>query len=367
MFLVFLGVIFGILVNNMLGNLHQRGLGLGLGFLRLTAGFDIGEHLVPYDRNATYLRALAVGLLNTALVAVLGIVLSTLLGVIFGVARLSSNFLVQRLARAYIEFLRNIPLLVLLVFLFTGVFIQLPRIRQAIVLPGPILLTNRGIALPWGIPTETFPDYLLILGVGLFLAALVAAVLLIYRRRAGRPLLIWPWPTLTFLAAALAGWFLLPSPALRLDPPVVQGLRIAGGKVLSPELMALVSGLAIYTSAFIADVVRAGIQSVSRGQLEAARSLGFTSPQILRLVVIPQALRVIIPPLTSQYLNLIKNSSLAVLVGYPELFHVAGTILNQSGRAVEMITVVMLIYLSISLLISLVLNWYNFRVRLVER
>ena len=367
MFLVFLGVIFGILVNNMLGNLHQRGLGLGLDFLRLTAGFDIGEHLIPYDRNATYLRALAVGLLNTALVAVLGIVLSTLLGVIFGVARLSSNFLVQRLARAYIEFLRNIPLLVLLVFLFTGVFIQLPRIRQAIVLPGPILLTNRGIALPWGTPTETFPDYLFVLGVGLFLAGLVAAVLVLYGRRTGRPLLIWPWPLLTFLAVALAGWFLLPSPALRLDPPVVQGLRIAGGKVLSPEMMALVLGLAIYTSAFIADVVRAGIQSVSRGQLEAARSLGFTSPQILRLVVIPQALRVIIPPLTSQYLNLIKNSSLAVLVGYPELFHVAGTILNQSGRAVEMITLVMLIYLSISLLISLVLNWYNFRVRLVER
>jgi general L-amino acid transport system permease protein len=367
LFLILLGLIAANLINTMLGNLHQRGLDLGFGFLRLTAGFDIGEHLIAYDRTSTYLRALMVGLLNTALVAVLGIFFATLLGLVVGMARLSHNFIIRQVASAYIEFLRNVPLLVLLVFLFTALFIQLPRIRQAIILPGPILLTNRGIALPWGIPTQTYPSYLLILGIGLLLAVAVAIVRVRRGRKIGRPILVWPWAMLTFLGVAVTGWFLLPAPALRLDPPVVQGLRIAGGRVLSPEMLALVSGLAIYTSAFIADVVRAGIQSVSRGQLEAARSLGLTTFQILRLVVIPQALRVIIPPLTSQYLNLIKNSSLAVLIGYPELFHVAGTVLNQSGRAVEMIGLVMLIYLTISLLVSLLLNWYNRRVRLVER
>jgi len=366
-FLILLIVFIGYLLSNMLGALQRQGLALGFSFLRQTSGFDIGEHLISFDRSSTYLRAFQVGLLNTALVSFLGIVLATILGVIFGIARLSRNILVQSLARAYIELLRNVPLLVLLILWYTGIFLKFPRINQAIRLPGPVLLTNRGIAVPWGLPTETYSSYLFILGIGLFLALLVAYWLYQYGRRTGRTPLIWGWGLGVFLVVALVGWFVLPGPALLLDAPVVQGLRIAGGRQLTPEFMALLSGLAIYTSAFIADVVRAGIQSVSKGQVEAARAIGLNNFQVLRLVVFPQALRVIIPPLTSHYLNLAKNSSLAVAIGYPDLFSVSGTILNQSGRAVEVIALVMVIYLFISLLTSLFMNWYNRRIRFVER
>lgn len=366
-FLLALALILGYFIRNMLTNLRQQGLGLGFDFLRLTAGFDIGEHLIPYSRSHTYLQAFAVGLLNTALVSGLGIILATLLGVIFGVAQLSGNFLVRSAARGYIELLRNLPLLVLLIFLYSTVFVQFPRVREAIILPGPVYLTNRGVAIPWGIPTATFPLYLQFLGAGLILALLLALGLSWYGKRSGRPPLTFFWSMLTFLLVAAAGWLLLPAPPLEANLPSVQGLRLAGGLQLSPEFMALLSGLSIYTSAFIADVVRAGIQSVSRGQVEAAKSLGLTGFQTLRLVVFPQALRVIIPPLTSQYLNLTKNSSLAVAIGYPELFHVSGTVLNQSGRAVEVIALVMAVYLSISLFTSALMNLYNRRVRLVER
>jgi len=366
-FLVLIGLLLSYLAGNMLSNMRRAGLQINFLYFRLTSGFDIGEHLIPYTRSDTFGKAFLVGVLNTALVSSLGILFSTIIGVVVGVARLSTNFIVQRLARAYIEVLRNIPLLVLLIFGYLGVFIQLPRVREAVILPGPILLTNRGVAIPWGSPTATFSTYLWILGVGLFAATAVGAFLYWRGRRTGRPPLVALWCLLAFAAAAVAGWFILPEPPLALNAPSVQGLRVAGGLQMSPELMALLSGLAIYTSAFIADVVRAGIQAVNRGQVEASKSLGLTAIQTLRLVVFPQALRVIIPPLTSQYLNLTKNSSLAVAIGYPELFHVSGTILNQSGRTVEMITIVMATYLAISLSISALLNWYNRRVRLVER
>lgn len=357
----------GYLAYNMVSNLRQQGLGLGFNFLNLTAGFDIGEHLIPYNRSHTYLQAFTVGLLNTLLVSGVGIVLATILGIIFGVAGLSSNFLVKSLARVYIEFMRNIPLLVLLIFLYSTVFIQFPRVKEAITLPGPVYISNRGFAIPWGTPTETYRTYLLILGAGILLALAVVNILKWYGRRTGRMPLAGLWGIVTFLGVAILGWLVLPQPPLDPNLPAVQGLRMAGGRQLSPEFMALLTGLTIYTSAFIADVVRAGIQSVARGQMEAAKSLGLTGFQALRLVVFPQALRVIVPPLTSQYLNLTKNSSLAVAIGYPELFHVSGTVLNQSGRAVEVIALIMSIYLSISLLTSAFMNYYNRRVRLVER
>ncbi len=367
LFLALVIALFAFLTRNLLLNLRQQGLGLGFGFLRITAGFDIGEHFFPYDRSHSFLDAFIVGLLNTAVVGFLGVILATLLGVIFGVARLSSNFIVRQIARWYIEFLRNIPLLVLLIFWYTGVFLKLPRVKEAVTLPGSILLSNRGIAIPWGIPTETYYQYRIIFIIGLILGLMVTLLLNWHGRRTGRPPLALLWGSVTFISIAVLGWFVLSTPPLTMDVPAVQGLRIAGGRPLSPEFMALLSGLAIYTSAFIADVVRAGIQSVTKGQVEAAKSLGLNSSQILRMVVFPQALRVIIPPLTSQYLNLIKNSSLAVAIGYPEMFHVSGTILNQSGRAVEMIALVMAVYLAISLLTSAVMNWYNRKVRLVER
>ena len=355
------------LMRNLFANLRQQGLELGYSFFRLTSGFDIGESLIPYDRSYTYLQAFYVGLINTGYVSFLGIIFATILGVLFGIARLSRNFLVQQLARAYIEFLRNIPLLVLLIFWYLGVFLKLPRVKDALTLPGSILLSNRGIAIPWGLPTDTYTLYRSVLLLGILLAAALFAYQTWSGRQSGRMPLRWLWSLFLILGIAVLGWLLLPAAPLSVELPMVQGLRIAGGKTLSPEFMALLSGLAIYTSAFIADVVRAGIQSVSRGQVEAARSLGFSSGKTLRLVVFPQAMRVIVPPLTSQYLNLAKNSSLAVAIGYPDLFSVSGTILNQSGRAVEMISVVMATYLSISLLTSAFMNWYNQRVRLVER
>jgi general L-amino acid transport system permease protein len=366
-FLILVAAVLGYLAQNMIANLRQMGLGLGFDFLRLTAGFDIGEHLIPYDRSDTYLRAFEVGILNTALVSGLGILLATLIGLIVGIARLSSNFLIQLLARAYIELLRNVPLLVLLLFLYLGVFIKFPRVKEAIPLPGPILLTNRGVAIPWGLPTDSYPLYLRYLLLAVVLALGVGVGLSWYGRRTGRPPLTLLWSISILLAISVIGWILVPSAPLQLDPPAVQGLRLAGGKQLSPEFMALLSGLVIYTSAFIADIVRAGIQAVSHGQVEAAKSLGLSNFETLRFIVFPQAMRVIVPPLTSQYLNLTKNSSLAVAVGYPELFHVSATIQNQSGRTVEMITIAMATYLSISLLTSAFMNWYNQRVRLVER
>jgi general L-amino acid transport system permease protein len=367
LFLLLLTILLGYLLRNMLTALRQQGLGLGFSFLRLTAGFDIGEYLIPFSRTSTYLAAFEVGLLNTALVSFLGIILATILGVIFGVARLSKNFLVQVLARAYIEFLRNIPLLVMLIFWYTGLFLKLPRVNQATPVLGGVLFTNRGIAIPWGIPTETYPSYVAILIASVMAAVVTATVCVAIGRRTGRGPLAWAWSLAAFLLVATIGWIALPAAPLHLDAPALEGLRIEGGKQLSPEFMALLSGLAIYTSAFIADVVRAGIQSVPKGQVEAAKAIGLNDLQVLRLVVFPQALRVIIPPLTGHYLNLTKNSSLAVAIGYPDLFSVSGTVLNQSGRAVEVITLVMAVYLSLSLLTSLFMNWYNARIRIVER
>lgn len=366
-FLVLVVAFLGYLMRNMLASLRQQGMGLGFSFLGLTSGFDIGEYLIPYSRSSTYLAAFEVGLLNTALVSLLGIVFATIIGVIVGVARLSRNILIQGLARAYIEALRNIPLLVMLIFWYTGIFLKLPSVSEATAWPGGVLLTNRGVAIPWGLPTVTYPAYLLWVAAGLIAAALAAAVCISIGRRTGRMPLVWAWSLLAFVLVAVVGWFALPTAPLQIEAPALHGLRLAGGKQLSPEFIAIVSGLAIYTSAFIADVVRAGIQAVSKGQVEAAKAIGLNDFQVMRLVVFPQALRVIIPPLTGHYLNLTKNSSLAVAIGYPDLFSVGGTVLNQSGRAVEVISLVMAVYLSLSLLTSLFMNWYNRRLHFVER
>jgi general L-amino acid transport system permease protein len=355
------------LYRNMVEGLRMQGTTLGLAFLKSTSGFDIGESLIEHTRNSLYWQAFLAGLLNTLLVSAVGIVLATLLGVFLGIARLSSNPLARWLAAIYLEVMRNLSLLVFLVFWYLGVFLKLPRIKEAIIWPGPTFLTNRGIATPWGLPTETFPAYRTILVAGLVAALLLAAVLRARGRRTGVTPLIPLWAAAAFLVVAALGWLVLPAPPLSLDIPYVDGLRISGGKTLSPEFMALVSGLVLYTAAFIGEVVRAGIQSVSKGQVEAARAIGLNGFQTLRLIVFPQALRVIVPPLTSQYLNLTKNSSLAIAIGYPDVFYVSNTILNQSGRAVEMISLVMLTYLTFSLGTSLFMNWYNRRIQLVER
>jgi len=353
-------------LRNMLTSLQQQGLVLGFDFLNSGAGFDISDAPIPYSSTDTFARALQVGLLNTILVSVLGIVLSTLLGIVVGVARLSSNWLVNRMAWVFVEVMRNVPLLVLLVFIYTAFFLKLPRARQAVSL-GPIYLSNRGVAIPWGEPTDTWSLYVSVLIGALIAGAVVGLAMRWWQNRSGRPRPQVVPSLLTMALIALIGWFALPQPPLALSLPEIAGFNFRGGQVLSPEFMALLIGLVIYTAAFIGEVVRAGIQAVPKGQVEAARALGLNPARTLRLVVFPQALRVIIPPVTNQYLNLTKNSTLAVAIGYPDLFGISGTIINQTGRAVEMIAVVMAVYLTLSLITSLVMNWYNRRVRLVER
>lgn len=366
-----IGLVLGLglfLYTNMIRGLSEKHtVAISFAFLRQTAGFDIGESLISYSRQDTYARAFVVGLLNTFQVALLGILFATALGIFIGVMRLSPNFLINRIAAIYIDIFRNIPLLVLLIFWAQAVFLKLPRVAEALILPGPIFLSNRGVALPWGIPTDSWGTYLAVLGAGVVLGTGVAFVLREQGKRSGRMPLLPLWFLLTLAAVGLVGWLVIPQP-LTLEQPFLDGFNTKGGMVLSQQFMALVSGLVIYTAAFIAEIVRAGIQSVSKGQREAATAMGLSPTQTLRLVIFPQALRVMIPPMTSQYLNLTKNSSLAIAIGYPDLFAVAGnTILNQTGREIEVFALLMSIYLSLSLLTSLLMNLYNRHIRLVER
>ena len=366
-FIIGLLFITSLIFQNMKAGLAKQGITLSYNFLKGISGFDIAETLIPYSRTSSYWQAYQVGLLNTLSVSIVGVIASTIFGVILGVARLSTNFLVNRLAAFYLELIRNLSLLVFLIFWYLGVFLKLPRVRNADIWPGSIFLTNRGVGIPWGLPTDSYPTFRLILIIGLILAIGVFFALRAYSKRTGRAPLTILWTFLTFVIVALVGWLILPDKPLTLDAPIIEGLNMTGGKVLSPEFMALTSGLVLYTSAFIGEVVRSGILSVSKGQVEASRALGLNGLQTLRLIVFPQALRVIIPPLTSQYLNLIKNSSLAIAVGYPDMFYISNAIQNQSGRTVEMISMVMLTYLMFSLITSMFMNWYNQRIKLVER
>lgn len=362
------GALFFWLYSNLMSALRIRFANpISFDFLQQTASFDIKESLIEYSRTSSYGRAFMVGLLNTLVVAVLGVFLATILGVIIGVMRLSTNFLVNRIAAVYIDIFRNIPLLLLLIFWYQAVFLKLPRVQEALILPGPIFFSQRGVAVPWGIPTDSWPTYLIVLAGALAAAVVLAIILGLIGRQTGRTPLIALWAPLTFVGIAAVGWFVVPQP-LTFTYPALAGFNTTGGRVLSPEFMAILSGLVIYTAAFIAEIVRSGIQAVSKGQREASAALGLTAFQTLRLVIFPQALRVIIPPLTSQYLNLTKNSSLAIAVGYPDLFNVAGnTIRNQTGREIEVFIMIMAVYLTLSLLTSLIMNIYNQRIRLVER
>jgi general L-amino acid transport system permease protein len=294
-------------------------------------------------------------------------VFATLLGIVAAVARLSTNWLVSRIASVYIEIIRNVPLLVQLFFWYFGFFQTLPPVREAAELPGPIYLSQRGLYMIWFQPTPTFWTWMIFVGVALVAASVLYLVLSRYQTRTGRT----TYPVATGLVALIvlpvAGWFLVGDSPLVTTIPTLQRFNFEGGLRLTPEFAGLLVGLVIYTGAFIAEVVRAGILAVNKGQFEAARAMGLTPMQVLRLVVFPQALRVIIPPLISQYLNLTKNSSLAILIGYADVFFVGRTIINQSGRAVPVFLLIMAIYLTISLITSIIMNIYNRRVRLVER
>ena len=355
--LLVVGLLVAFLMRNLLTAMDDRGLGFGFGFLDSTAGFEISETPVPYSATDTYGQAFLVGLLNTLFVSAVGIVLATVLGLVVGVARLSKNFLVNRVAAGYVEVMRNTPLLVQLFFLY-AFLLQLPGVADSVELPGGIFLNQRGLSVPAPILSPTFGVWLISVAVGI-LAAVAAARLLSGGLR---------WAALLLLVGIpAAAWIALGQAPLTVDVPVLQRFNFTGGLTLSSGFTALLAGLVLYTAAFIGEVVRGGIQAVRRGQVEAARALGLSEGHILRLVVFPQALRVIVPPLTSQYLNLAKNSSLAIAIGYPDLFSVSQTMANQTGQPVSVIVMVMGTYLAISLVTSLLMNLYNRRVQVLER
>ncbi len=350
---------------NMARGLARMGSSLSFEFLRGNASFALAESPIPYDPENSYAYAFLVGVLNTLRVIVVGIIVASIVGLLVGIARLSTNWLIANMAQVYVEALRNTPLLIqLLVWYFAGV-LKLPRVRESLELPGSIFLSNRGLALPWFNPTLAFGQWLPIAAGG-FVIAIVAYGLL-GRMPRGSAVRDWRglWALLS-LVVVVVGSALALAP-LMVSIPKIQGFNFTGGLSLSPEYFALLFGLVVYTSAFIAEVVRAGILAVPRGLNEASRALGLSYVQTLRLVTVPLALRVIIPPLTNQYLNLAKNSSLAVAIGYADLFYVGNTIFNQSGQTVQIVVMIMATYLSISLIISFIMNLVNARFRLVER
>jgi len=355
------------LIHNTVTNLSNRGITSGFAFLDRGAGFGIVQHLIDYEQGDTYGRVFLVGLLNTLLVSALCIVFASFLGFFLGLARLSENWLLRKLSTIYIETFRNIPPLLQIFFWYFAVLRNLPGPRQAVSAFDLAFLSNRGLYIPAPALGE---------GIVGFIAAVLIAVAFtvgLYRFNRAHQMktgqLRRTWPTaigLLILLPLLSHWLF--GAALHWDVPELRGFNFRGGMALIPELAALTLALSVYTSAFIAEIIRSGIQSVPFGQHEAARSLGLPNPVTLRQVIIPQAMRVIIPPLTSQYLNIVKNSSLAAAIGYPDMVSLfAGTVLNQTGQAIETIAITMSVYLIISLTISLLMNIYNRRIALVER
>jgi general L-amino acid transport system permease protein len=365
--LIGLIALFWMVISNTRANLAKQNIASGLGFWDRTAGFDISQSLIEYTNTSSYGRAFWVGLWNTVIVAVIGIFFATILGFVMGIARLSSNWLIARLATVYVEIVRNIPLLLQLFIWYFAVLKSLPGPRDSHNLGFGTYLNVRGLYMPSPIPEAGFGVVLTALAFGIIAA--IATYMWARRRQmltGQRFPVLWASLGLIVLLPLLA--YLALGRPLSFDYPAMKGFNFDGGLVVQPEFMALLVGLVFYTGGFIAEIVRAGIAGVPKGQKEAARAIGLSSGQMLRLVVVPQAMRIIIPPLTSQFLNLTKNSSLAVAIAYPDLVSVfAGTVLNQTGQAVEVILITMAVYLTLSLLTSAFMNWFNARMKLVER
>ena len=364
--MIMVGLLGYYLVSNTLANLEKQSIATGFGFLEKEASFEIGESVIPYSAADRYARALMVGVLNTLLVSFIGIVLTVILGTFIGVLRLSTNWLVSRLAAVYIEVFQDIPVLLQLFFWYAFFYEVLPGPRQALSPFAGVFMSNRGLvfAIPESHPAHAY------MAVALLVGCLIVYFMRRWARkrqaRTGKPFPVFRVAVGIIILLPFAAWLAGGAPTA-MSVPQLKGFNFQGGQNVSPEFTALLFGLVLYTAAFVAEVVRAGIQSVSKGQTEAAMSIGLKPSQVLNLVILPQALRVIIPPLTSQMLNLTKNSSLAVAIGYPDFVSVAGTAINQTGQAIEGVALIMIVYLCFSLSTSAFMNWYNKRVALVER
>ena len=354
------------LISNVQDNMAKQAIASGFDFLEKEAAFEIGETPISYSAADSYGRALLVGVLNTLKVSIIGMILTTILGTFVGICTLSSNWLISKIGTAYVEIFQNIPVLLQLFFFYAMFYEAFPGPRQALApIPG-LFVSNRGI--DFAVPAAHFAwKYM---GIAVIVAIILAIVISRWaRRRQDRTGQQFPsfWVGVgCVLGLPLLTWIVCGAPT-ELDMPVLKGFNFRGGENISPEFSALLIGLVLYTASFIAQIVRAGIQSISHGQTEAAMSIGLKSKHVLQLVIFPQALRVIVPPLTSQLLNLTKNSSLAVAIGYPDFVQVAGTTINQTGQAVEGVALMMLVYLTLSLLTSAFMNWYNKKIAIVER
>lgn len=364
-FIAAVGLVLWYLFANALQALGRLGIATGFGFLGQAAGFGIGESLIPFSSADSYLRAYVVGILNTLRVSMLAILLATIIGTLLGLARLSSNLFVAGFASTYVELFRNTPQLLQIIFWYV-VFTNLPQPRRALAPIEGVLISNRGVyfAVPASDPAHFWIGIAVVAGIlGAILWRLRAR--LVQQRDGQRPAMLLPALAMIVTPPALA-WAAFGMP-MAMDAPALRGFNIQGGLKLSPEFLALLLGLSLYIAAFIAEIVRAGILSVGRGQVDAARALGLGQRHIYRLVVLPQALRVIVPPATGQYVSLVKNSSLAVAIGYPDLVNIGNTAINQTGHTVEGIVMIMVVYLTICLAVAAAMNWYNARVRLSER
>ena len=357
---------FYVIYSNTVDNLRRANISSGFGFLQGRAGFDLGQSLIEYSSDHSYLRALEVGFINTLLVAFVGIVLATVIGLIIGIGRLSSNWLIAKLCTVYVEVFRNIPPLLVIFFWYVGVINVLPQVRASIELPLDVFLNNRGVFFPKPIFGDGFLFVVLAFMVAVVLSVMHMRWVSARQMATGKRFPVLPVVLALVIILPLIA-FVLEGRPLSFDVPTAGKFNLTGGGTIGPEFMSLLLALSFYTASFIAEIVRAGIRGVAHGQSEAAHALGVRPGLATRLIVLPQALRIIIPPLTSQYLNLTKNSSLAVAIGYADLVAVGGTILNQTGHSIEIVAIWMVVYVTISLLTSLFMNWFNAKMALVER
>ncbi|WP_226037366.1 amino acid ABC transporter permease [Aquibacillus saliphilus] len=366
LFVIFVLIIGVFFINNALNGLARQGMEVGFGFLNGTASFNITETLIDYQPTDTYKRALLVGILNTIKVSVIGIILATFIGVFVGISRLSTNWLVQKLAGLYIEIFRNTPLLVQIFIWYFAVFLQLPQVKESITI-GSFHLSNRGASIPWFEANSGTFVWTILLILGIVAAIVLWRTKLKSQVQSGKRKYPFVYALGSIIAALVIAYIITQQGPANVTVPILGNFNFEGGHTLTPEFLAILIGLTVYTATYIAEIVRAGILSVSKGQVEAAKALGVKGSTTMRLVIFPQAIRIIIPPVTSQYLNLTKNSSLAIAVGYADLVFVGNTTLNQAGHAVEMILIMILVYLSLSILTSWFMNFFNKKTQIVER